>query len=245
MEDNNLNNNNTESTQSAKETNKKLNKKEKKLIIIFSIIFTIIFTSFSLFILLSYQNYMSRTISHKPIIYLYPTSEQTVSVKLGYPDKLTHTYPKYEDSWEVVAKPNGDLTDLKTGKGLYSLYWEGINSSAKSNISEGFCVKGEDTAAFLEEKLAILGLNERESEEFIIYWLPKLESNKYNLIRFETMEEINNNMPLDISPTPDTLIRVLMEFKGVDSYVEIPEQKLDSPARTGFVAVEWGGTEIK
>ena len=43
-----------------------------------------------------------------------------------------------------------------------------------------------------EEKLAILGLNEREAEEFIIYWLPKLESNKYNYIRFATEEEIRN-----------------------------------------------------
>ena len=34
----------------------------------------------------------------------------------------------------------------------------------------------------LEEKLAILGLTERESEEFIVYWLPKLEKNKYNYI---------------------------------------------------------------
>ena len=37
----------------------------------------------------------------------------------------------------------------------------------------------------------MLGLNDREAEEFIVYWLPKLEENKYNLIRFETAEEIN------------------------------------------------------
>ena len=53
---------------------------------------------------------------------------------------------------------------------------------------EGFIVKGEDTAKFLEEKLEILGLNEREAEEFIIYWLPKLEANKYNYIRFASVE---------------------------------------------------------
>ena len=201
------------------DNSKKVEKRSKKSlkILLWIIIVFIVFIAFIDFLIfaglvLGFFYRMTGTRSAKPIIYLYPTSEQTVSVQLGYPDKLTHTYPKYEDSWEVIAKPNGDLTDLKTGKGLYSLYWEGINSSAKSNISEGFCVKGENTATFLEEKLAILGLNERESEEFIIY--------------------------------SDTLIRVLMEFKGVNSYVEIPEQKLDSPVRTGFVAVEWGGTEI-
>jgi hypothetical protein len=33
----------------------------------------------------------------KPVIYLYPTSSQTVSVELDYKGKLTCTYPEYED----------------------------------------------------------------------------------------------------------------------------------------------------
>lgn len=182
----------------------------------------------------------------KPIIYLYPTETTEVSVKLGNPEKLTCSYPKYkEEGWNVIAKPNGDLTDIETGRNLYSLYWEGKNENAKMNMKEGFVVKGEDTIKFLEEKLEILGLNEKEAEEFIIYWLPKLEKNKYNYIRFATKEEINQNMPLEINPKPDTIIRILMEFKGLDKYIEIPEQKLDTPIREGFVAVEWGGTELK
>ena len=36
-----------------------------------------------------------------------------------------------------------------------------------------------------------------------------------------------------------------MQYKALDSYVEVNEQKLETPKRTGFVAVEWGGTEIK
>ena len=113
----------------------------------------------------------------KPIIYLYPEKEENVKIKLGKKEKLTCTYPKYEDEWEVIAKPNGDLTDIKTGRSLYALYWEGINSE-KCDFKEGFCVKGEDSISFLEEKLAMLGLNEREANEFIVYWLPKLEVNK-------------------------------------------------------------------
>ena len=179
----------------------------------------------------------------KPIIYLYPTEETQVSVKVGNPENLTHTYPKYENGWNVIAKPNGELKDIKTGRNLYALYWEGINT-AKPNMNEGFIAKGEDTISFLEEKLAILGLNEREAEEFIVYWLPKLESNKYNFIRFETMEEINESMPLKITPTPDTIIRVIMEFKGIDEPFKVQEQKLETPVRDGFTVVEWGGTEI-
>ena len=185
-----------------------------------------------------------QTQAEKPIIYLYPTEETKVSVEVGNPKNLTHTYPKYEDSWEVLAKPNGDLIDLKTGRNLYALYWEGLKT-VEPNMEEGFIVKGEEVVEFLEEKLEILGLNEREAEEFIVYWLPKLESNKYNYIRFETKEEINSNMPLEITPKPDTIIRVLMEFKGLEEPIKVQEQKLKSPTREGFIVVEWGGTEIK
>ena len=220
------------------ESTKKNNKKAiKTTIIVLAIMLPIAFVAF-VFISL-----ITRT-KAKPIIYLYPTEETQVSVKLGKPENLTHTYPKYENGWEVIAKPNGDLKDLKTGRNLYALYWEGINNT-KTNMKEGFVVKGEDTISFLEEKLAILGLNEREAEEFIVYWLPKLESNKYNFIRFETMEEINADMPLEITPAPDTLIRVLMEFKGLNKPIEVQEQKLETPERNGFVVIEWGGTEIK
>ena len=52
-------------------------------------------------------------------------------------------------------------------------------------------------------------------------------------------------MPLEFSVEPDNIIRVLMQYRALDSYIEVNEQKLETPERTGFVAVEWGGTEIK
>ena len=90
-----------------------------------------------------------------------------------------------------------------------------------------------------------MGLTDREAEEFIIYWLPILQKNKYNYIRFASTDEINKNMPIEINPNPDTIIRVLMTFKGLEEPMEVEEQKLITPNRNGFVAVEWGGTEIK
>lgn len=184
-------------------------------------------------------------VAYKPIIYLYPTEDTEISVELLKDENLTCSYPKYKDKWNVLAQPNGNLKDLTTDRQLYALYYESENSIDFKVENDGFVIKGEDTAEFLEEKLAILGLNERESEEFIIYWLPKLEANKYNYIRFATLDEINANMPLEINPSPDTIIRVLMTFKGLDNPIDVQEQQLKTPDRTGFVAVEWGGTEIK
>ena len=164
----------------------------------------------------SNNSYRDAIIEAKPIIYIYPTTTTEVEVKMGNPERLTCTYPKYneEKGWKVIAKPNGELEDKETGRKLYALYWEGQNikdyTKENDKIKEGFCIEGKDTAKFLEEKLKILGLNEREAEEFIVYWLPQMEKNKYNYIRFQSMEEINENMPLEITPNPETLIRVVI-----------------------------------
>ncbi len=181
----------------------------------------------------------------KPVIYLYPTKDTKVDVKLVNKELLTCTYPKYTNGWSVLAKPNGDLTYIETGRSLYSLYYEADSLIDFKVTDEGFVIKGEDSATFLEEKLEILGLNAHETEEFIIYWLPKLEANEYNYIRFATKEEIDANMPLEVTPNPDSVIRVLMTFKGLNSPISVKEQVLETPKRDGFVLVEWGGTEIK
>ena len=183
-------------------------------------------------------------VTKKPIIYLYPEEETNVIVKLGNPDKLTTSYPKYKDSWNVTAYPNGTLIDNNTNRELYGLYWEGTDNGAKQN-NEGFVVKGEDTIQFLEEKLSILGLNDKEAEEFIVYWLPILEKNNYNYIRFSTIEEINSYMPLDVTPNPDTTIRILMNYKPLTHKIKVKEQKLTKQERKGFTLVEWGGSKIK
>ena len=183
----------------------------------------------------------------KPIIYLYPESEISLNIKLGNPEFLTVTYPKYSLSgWDVMAFPNGDLIDQKTGKKLYSLYWEGRGNIPNIDFTSGFVVKGEDSAQFLEEKLAYLGLDYKESEEFIVYWLPRLEANPYNYIYFLTSEQIEEEMPIILSTEPDTIIRVRMVFKGVDEYKEVTEQILEkAPERSGFTMVEWGGIELE
>ena len=181
-------------------------------------------------------------IAAKPIIYLYPIQETQVNVTLWTPEKLLYTYPKYNwEKWRnVIAQPNWDLKDIDTWKKLYALYWE-WKSNIETNFDEGFIVAWKDIIPFLEEKLAILWLNEREAEEFIVYWLPQMEDNKYNLIRFETIEEQDENMPLNITPTPDTVIRVMMDWKAIDEPIDIPEQELTTPERNGFTVVErWG-----
>lgn len=177
----------------------------------------------------------------KPVIYLYPQVETAVSVKLCLDGKLTCTYPAYGSGWNVTAQPDGTLTDDK-GQTYQYLYWEGV-SSTEPDMSSGFCVKGADTAAFLEWALEKLGLNRREANEFIVYWLPLMHDNPYNIISFQG-ENYSNSAQLDISPMPDTVIRVFMAWKPSETEVQLPAQELSAPERTGFAVVEWGGTQV-
>ena len=223
--------------------NKIKKEKRKRIILILIILVAIVIIAVVTYI--EENAYIYNTMTDlKPIIYIYPKEEIDVSIKVGHPENLTCTYPKYEDGWNVLAKPNGDLTDLKTGRNLYALYWEGLDRSKGHNYIDGFVVKGDEVATFLEEKLEILGLNEREAEEFIVYWLPILEKNEYNYIRFFEKKEINEGMPLEINPEPETMIRVLMGWKKLDKKIEVQEQQLERVERKGYTVVEWGGTEF-
>ena len=177
----------------------------------------------------------------KPVIYLYPERETQVSVKLDYNGSLTCTYPAYNGGWQVKASPDGTLRDVQ-GQTYNYLYWEGVTDAAW-DMTKGFCIKGEDTAAFLEDALAKLGLNRREANEFIVYWLPLMQDNPYNIISFQT-DVYANTAKLDIDPAPDTLIRVFMAWQASETPVDIPAQELTAPERTGFTVIEWGGTDI-
>ena len=180
--------------------------------------------------------------AEKPVIYLYPTEETEVTVKLKLDGELTCTYPAYNNGWTVTAHPDGKLID-ENGREYYCLYWEG-ETHARYDFSRGFCVKGEDTAMFLENVLAKIGLTEREANEFIIYWLPQMERNAYNLISFKA-DAYTNSAELNITPAPDSLLRVFMAWKPLDTAVEIEPQEFVGFERSGFTVVEWGGAKVQ
>ncbi|MCH2236121.1 MAG: hypothetical protein MK078_17950 [Crocinitomicaceae bacterium] len=176
----------------------------------------------------------------KPIIYMYPEEETAITVRLKFDGHLTHTYPQYPgEGWSVVAESDGTIH--YEGREYYSLFWEG-DAREEFTMSEGFVIPGNETADFLENSLSILGLTDKEANEFIIYWLPLMENNNYNLIHFAS-KEYSEMAQLKITPTPDALIRVMMVWSPLDEMIDIPQQNLYdlSAKRKGFTVVEWGG----
>ena len=178
----------------------------------------------------------------KPVIYLYPETETRVTVKLDLSGELTCAYPAYDGGWTVTAAPDGTLTD-EHGRTYNYLYWEGEGTEAY-DFSKGFCVAGSDTAAFLEDALDRLGLTRREANEFLVYWLPRMQDNPYNLIAFQ-QEAYTESAKLTVSPRPDSVLRVFMAWKPLARPVDVPAQILPGFERRGFTLVEWGGAEVR
>jgi hypothetical protein len=181
----------------------------------------------------------------KPVIYLYPEKEMDIKVQIDINRQLSEfgaIYPKFNEEnnvWNVHAKPNGDI-QIKDKKYPY-LFWE-ANSNLSTKIKEGFIVTDENAENFLEEKLKILGLNDKESTDFITFWLPVLLKNKISLCQFQP-EEYFTNFKLNITPKPDTMIRVFLKIKKIKSVqIDIKEQTLEKKERKGYTVVEWGGS---
>ena len=180
--------------------------------------------------------------NEKPVIYLYPETETRVTVKLDLSGELTCAYPAYDGGWTVTAAPDGTLTD-EHGRTYNYLYWEGEVANG-FDFSKGFCVAGSDTAAFLEDALDRLGLTRREANEFLVYWLPRMQDNPYNLIAFQ-QEAYTESAKLTVSPQPDSVLRVFMAWKPLARPVDVPAQILPGFERRGFTLVEWGGAEVR
>ncbi len=183
--------------------------------------------------------------AEKPVIYLYPETDTVCSVKVEINGELSCTYPEHGiDGWQnFTASPDGTLT-FSDGNEYYCLYWESTFHIYERDFSKGFCIKGSESAEFLNSALLQLGLTPREANEFIIYWLPKLEANEYNLLSFQ-FDNYANSAPLEITPAPDSILRVFLAMKPLDEYVEIEPQELPSFERKGFTVVEWGGTWVE
>lgn len=183
----------------------------------------------------------------KPVIYLYPEKKEKVKVSLDFDWELIYTYPEYDKNiwwWEVEADSNSNLVDKNWKKYNY-LFWE-WNYFKMLNIDETkwFVVKWENSTKFLEEILPKMWLNPKEYNDFIVYWAPQMQKNKYNFIYF-MWEDYEKTAKLNIIPKPDSILRIFMVFKWLENDKKVEPQTFLNFQRKWFSVVEWGWTEIK
>ncbi len=193
---------------------------------------------------ISAQYFIMEGGKEKPVIYLYPEKTTDVTVRISLADgRFTQSIPAGSGEWHVTAAPDGKLTDKASGKSYDYIFWESTDNT-EYDWSQGYVVEGRDTEDFLAGILPEMGLNRNEYTEFIDYWLPRLEKNRYNLITFQT-DRYTESARLDVSPEPDSVLRVFIAFKAVDGPANIAAPEIKPFERKGFTVVEWGGAEVR
>ncbi|AEE14782.1 hypothetical protein Thena_1161 [Thermodesulfobium narugense DSM 14796] len=178
---------------------------------------------------------IEHTVVKKPAIYLYPTADSTITVSIDPNGTITKTIPDYKGKWTVNVTKNGKI-DKKYD---YLFYEATLNDSFTP--SEGWIVSYNDLSLFFDKFLPILGLNKKEAAQFKEYWLKNLKRANYYLISPVSKEFIENNLKLEVTPNPDTVIRVILYFSPLDNPINIQTPVLEKPTRNGFTVVEWGG----
>lgn len=194
----------------------------------------------------------------KPVLYLYddqPGRKVHTSLTLHNSDML-YMWPNagsiddHRYGWDMTTSADGTLHDNDGNEYSY-IFWE-ASDYGNHSFDQGFCVKGSDTAEFLREKLKEMGLTPKEYNEFIVYWMPQMQNNPYNIIRFEGLDpndDYNRHFELSVSDgekeLPDSMLRVFMVWQASDSYQELEPQTFTPFERNGFTVVEWGGTEVQ
>jgi hypothetical protein len=173
----------------------------------------------------------------KPVVYLYPTEDTQVTVKVGA--NVTKSEPTYDKSWQVLARPSGQL--LVGGQSYSSLFWEGLGWGEYPVITQGRVVATSQVEEAITSDLTHIGLNQREIGDFLEFWLPKMPNTPYTRLTWLQNKEMDKLAPLAVSPKPDSSIRVFLDFNGLDSPQTISSQTLVKMPRAGFTLVEWGG----
>ncbi|MBI4993159.1 MAG: hypothetical protein HZC26_03440 [Candidatus Magasanikbacteria bacterium] len=176
----------------------------------------------------------------KPVIYLYPEKEMDVKVKVQPNGGFTKTEPIYDNGWFVRATPQSELFNYANKTNYPYLFWEG-HAYGFSSPDNGFVMSKAEVGVKMTQILGKLGLNEKETKDFLEFWQPKLEAKPYVFVTFVSQREFDKAAPLSVNPKPDTIIRVFMDYTLLDAPIKVAPMQIKTPERKGFTVVEWGG----
>lgn len=194
-----------------------------------------------MYTLISTPDFSPQTECGKPVIYLYPTETTTVNVKVGV-DTITKSEPIYgTNGWTVTASPDGTLVNSSDHQTYPYLFWEGQSSKTLST-GTGWTVAKKDVATVLPKTLQEMGLNTKETADFMAFWGPRITAEKspyieFNFVPQKTFDQI---APLTVTPKPDTVLRIFMTYRGVQT-AGLPVPHYTPIQRNGFTLIEWGG----
>jgi len=191
----------------------------------------------------------------KPNLYLYPPQTTEVSVRLEFGEScaLTYSDPHYGDGWNVTVEPDGSLSDSRgylvgevDGEEVifdaprYGYLFYEADVPVEWQHEWGWLVESADLHGFFEGNLRAYGFNEREIEDFLDYWIPRLNAGYYAVFP-QLAADIEPLIGLDVDPEPASVLRLYYHLVADPLFGgELAPPEIVPFERTGFAVVEWG-----
>lgn len=174
---------------------------------------------------------------YKPNIYIYPTEIIQLSVTLSFPlgGRVISSIPEYGTGWNVTVDTNGLIDNT------YSyLFYESTQPDIWQK-THGWVIKVTELESFFKENMLDYGFNGQEIDDFIDYWIPRLDEYTFYSIYPQTETLIKDAVKLDFSKQPDNLLRLFYVVKGHNYFQNnLIEPIIDNFKREGYFATEWG-----
>ena len=175
--------------------------------------------------------------AYKPNIYIYPKEQIQLLVQLDFPlgGKIIKSIPKYRTGWNIIVDTNGLINNS------YSyLFYE----STQPNVWQkdyGWITKTNELESFFRKNMAEYGFIGREIDDFIDYWIPRLNNYPFYSIYPQTEQIIDKVIQLSLSKQPDNLLRLFYVIEGHNRIQDkLPEPSMVDFNRDGYFVTEWG-----
>ncbi len=174
----------------------------------------------------------------KPNIYIYPKESTILDVSLEFPQggKIVKSIPEYGDGWKnLTVEPNGMINDQ------YEFLFYESRQQDYCQYYNGWVIKRENLPTFFNDNMKATGFNEKEINDFIEYWVPRLNKYNYYALYPQYKNDIDKLVKLEISEKPDNILRLFYVIDGIDEKIDLTEPNIPEFDRSGFVVTEWGG----
>lgn len=176
-------------------------------------------------------------IIRKPNIYIYPTEEIELNIKINFPNggEVIESIPEYDNGWNIKV----DTTGLINNYYRY-LYYE-CTAPDLYQDKKGWVVHKDNLTTFFKNNLYETGFSDLEINDFIEYWIPVLNSSEYYVIYPQYKEDLSSIVELEFSNIPDNLLRLFYLIKEFDEqFLVESEPEIPTFTRSGYYVVEWG-----
>ncbi len=173
----------------------------------------------------------------KPNIYLYPETNQRISVQIVFPlgGKIVQSDPDYGSGWLVDVEPSGRIN------GQYDYLFYEAQVPDRYQYFSGWIIHRDTLSAFFVHTMAQVGFSTREITDFIDYWEPRLNSHPLFEVYPQQGAQLDGLIQLQVNPVPQSQLRLFFVIQPARvNPADLTTPHLSKANRIGYHLAEWG-----